>query len=129
LQARGLDCVRPRDAACDETARLIMEELVHGVVRPETVARLQKTVAGLPACGCDAVVLGCTEIPLIIDDTNSPLPSLGSSRLRDGKPRCPHAAHFVHHAACGRSILPLRAAWFERSVARFGPHEDEDRWD
>jgi aspartate racemase len=30
--------------------------------------------------GCDAVVLGCTEIPLIVDDTNSPLPTLDSTR-------------------------------------------------
>jgi aspartate racemase len=31
--------------------------------------------------GCDAVVLGCTEIPLIVDDSNSPLPTLDSTRL------------------------------------------------
>jgi aspartate racemase len=31
--------------------------------------------------GCDAVILGCTEIPLIIDDANSPLPTLDSTRL------------------------------------------------
>ena len=31
--------------------------------------------------GCDAVVLGCTEIPLIIDDANSALPTLDSTRL------------------------------------------------
>jgi aspartate racemase len=31
--------------------------------------------------GCDAVILGCTEIPLLMDDTNSPLPTLDSTRL------------------------------------------------
>ena len=31
--------------------------------------------------GCDAVVLGCTEIPLILSDANSPLPTLDSTRL------------------------------------------------
>ena len=31
--------------------------------------------------GCDAVVLGCTEIPLILNDANSPLPTLDSTRL------------------------------------------------
>ena len=31
--------------------------------------------------GCDAVILGCTEIPLIIDDSNSALPTLDSTRL------------------------------------------------
>jgi aspartate racemase len=33
------------------------------------------------AGGCDAVVLGCTEIPLIMSDANSPLPTLDSTRL------------------------------------------------
>lgn len=31
--------------------------------------------------GCDAVVLGCTEIPLIVSDANSALPTLDSTRL------------------------------------------------
>jgi aspartate racemase len=35
----------------------------------------------MKAAGCDAVVLGCTEIPLIISDDNSPLPTLDSTRL------------------------------------------------
>ncbi|MGC2779501.1 MAG: aspartate/glutamate racemase family protein [Bradyrhizobium sp.] len=38
-------------------------------------------IARLKARGCDAVALGCTEIPLIIDDSNSPLPTLDSTRL------------------------------------------------
>ena len=35
----------------------------------------------MKAEGCDAVVLGCTEIPLIMSDANSPLPTLDSTRL------------------------------------------------
>jgi aspartate racemase len=35
----------------------------------------------MKAAGCDAVVLGCTEIPLIMNDGNSPLPTLDSTRL------------------------------------------------
>ena len=31
--------------------------------------------------GCDAVVLGCTELPLLIDDVTSPLPTLDSTRI------------------------------------------------
>jgi aspartate racemase len=38
-------------------------------------------IGRLAAEGCDAVVLGCTEIPLVIDDANSPLPTLDSTRL------------------------------------------------
>ena len=81
LQARGLACVRPSDAERDEMGRLIMDELVYGDFKPETVARFLAIVRNLQAKGCDAVILGCTEIPLILDDTNSPLPTLDSTRL------------------------------------------------
>ncbi len=81
LQARGLEYVRPTDSDRDDIGRLIMDELVYGVFRPETVARFQQVIQELQHRGCDAVVLGCTEIPLIIDDKNSPLPTLDSTRL------------------------------------------------
>jgi aspartate racemase len=81
LGARGIECVRPTDADRDEVGRLIMDELVYGVFRPETVARFQQAIHALQHRGCDAVVLGCTEIPLIINDKNSPLPTLDSTRL------------------------------------------------
>lgn len=81
LQAAGLECVRPSDADRDTMGRLIMDELVRGVFRPETVAVFQQVIRGFQAQGCDAVILGCTEIPLIIDDGNSPLPTLDSTRL------------------------------------------------
>lgn len=81
LRARGLECVRPTDAERDELGRLIMEELVCGIFRSETTARIQQVIQSFKERGCDAVILGCTEIPLIIGDTNSPLPTLDSTRL------------------------------------------------
>jgi len=81
LAARGIACVRPGDAARDETSRIIMEELVPGLIKPASVATFQSVIRDLQVQGCDAVVLGCTEIPLIIDDGNSALPTLDSTRL------------------------------------------------
>lgn len=81
LLARGLDYVRPDEEERREIGRLIMEELVYGDFRPGTVVYFQRVIDGLKASGCDAVVLGCTEIPLIIDDENSSLPTLDSTRL------------------------------------------------
>ena len=81
LRARGLDFVRPSDAERDAMGRLIMDELVAGVQGPHQVAFFQQVIAGMRAQGCDAVVLGCTEIPLVIGDGNSPLPTLDSTRL------------------------------------------------
>ena len=81
LSARGLETVRPSDAERDEMGRLIMDELVLGIFQPATVAYFQGVIRGLQSRNCDAVVLGCTEIPLIIDDRNSSLPTLDSTRL------------------------------------------------
>lgn len=82
LRARGIEAVRPADDERDEISRIIMDELVRGVFRPPAVACLQRVIRRLKEVErCDAVVLGCTELPLIIDDTNSPLPTLDSTRL------------------------------------------------
>lgn len=81
LAARGIACVRPGEDERSEINRIIMEELVPGVVKPDSVARFQAILGGLREQGCDAVILGCTEIPLIISDANSPLPTLDSTRL------------------------------------------------
>lgn len=79
--ARGLRYVRPSDAERDEIHRIIMDELVYGVFKPEAVADFQRIVGRMRDEGCDAVVLGCTEIPLIMNDANSPLPALDSTRI------------------------------------------------
>lgn len=81
LEARGLEWRRPDEADRAEMGRVIMEELVRGVFSPGAVAFFQQVIGELASEGCDAVVLGCTEIPLIIDDGNSPLPTLDSTRL------------------------------------------------
>jgi aspartate racemase len=81
LTARGLDYVRPSAAEREEINRIIMDELVYGVFKPEAVACFQRVIGRMKDEGCDAVVLGCTEIPLIMNDSNSPLPTLDSTRL------------------------------------------------
>ncbi|XAH25027.1 amino acid racemase [Xylophilus sp. GW821-FHT01B05] len=81
LAARGLDWLRPSAQERDEINRIIMDELVCGIFKPEAVAYFQRVMARMQAEGCDAVVLGCTEIPLIMSDANAPLPTLDSTRL------------------------------------------------
>ena len=81
LSARGLEWVRPAVAERDEINRIIMDELVRGIFKPDQVAYFRKVIGRLKTEGCDAVVLGCTEIPLILSDPNSPLPTLDSTRL------------------------------------------------
>lgn len=81
LRAQGLDYARPTEEERVEVGRLIMDELVCGIQSPAQVTYLAGVIDGLKAQGCDAVVLGCTELPLILHDGNSPLPTLDSTRL------------------------------------------------
>jgi aspartate racemase len=81
IVAHGLEYVRPNAAEREEINRIIMDDLVRGVFRPEAVAYFQQVIGRMREEGCDAVILGCTEIPLIMSDANSPLPTLDSTRL------------------------------------------------
>lgn len=81
LAEHGIGFVRPTDGERAETNRIIMDELVYGVFRPESVTALQLVIRRMKDEGCDAVVLGCTEIPLVVSNQNSSLPVLDSTRL------------------------------------------------
>jgi aspartate racemase len=81
LSAAGLECVKTPADKREQMNRAIMDELVCGKFTPSGVQFFQSVIEGLKAQGCEAVILGCTEIPLIINDGNSPLPTLDSTRL------------------------------------------------
>lgn len=81
LAAHDIDYLRPEPDERDGINRIIMDELVESRFTAEGIAYHQQVIAHLKDRGCDAVVLGCTEIPLIMNDGNSPLPTLDSTRL------------------------------------------------
>ncbi len=60
---------------------IIFGELVYGRFEDGARQYFRQVIAELGERGCDAVVLGCTEIPLLISEADSPLPSLDSTRL------------------------------------------------
>ena len=71
----------PDEADREKINEIIFKELVNGVF-PETSRLYFNEVAEkFKARGCDAVVLGCTEIPLIVRPEDTPLPILDSTRL------------------------------------------------
>jgi aspartate racemase len=81
LSPRGIEFLRPDMAESCEHNRIIMDELVYGVFKVDGIEAFQRTISRMKGEGCDAVVLGCTEIPLIVGDGNSALPTLDSTRL------------------------------------------------
>jgi aspartate racemase len=82
VQAQGLDYRIPNESERVEINRIIFDELVYGVFTPTALAYFQTVIARfMLEERCDAVVLGCTEIPLLISADTSPLPTLDSTRL------------------------------------------------
>lgn len=81
LSEQGIDCMSPNEEERGRINAIIFEELVRGKFLEESRGVFQRIIHRMKDAGCDAVVLGCTEIPLLIDDTNSPLPTLDSTRI------------------------------------------------
>src|SRR6516225_1535223 len=81
LPAAGIEYLVPNADERAEIDRIIFDELVNGIFRPEARTYFQQVIGRMKDEGCDATVLGCTEIPLIIDDSTSPLPTLDSTRI------------------------------------------------
>ncbi len=77
----GLDVMIPKAPARAIVHRVIYEELVRGQVRAESRKQYQDVIADMAAAGAEAVILGCTEIGLLIKPADSPLPSFDSTEL------------------------------------------------
>ncbi|HBE41142.1 MAG TPA: hypothetical protein DDW27_08060, partial [Bacteroidales bacterium] len=60
---------------------IIFGELVYGKILKESKRFFLDVISDMKSQGCDAVVLGCTEIPLIVLPDESPLPVLDSTRI------------------------------------------------
>jgi aspartate racemase len=81
LDAMGIRYLKPTEAQQDRINQIIFDELVRGEQKPESLVYFQKVIQEFKSHNCDAVVLGCTEIPLLVNDENSPLPTLDSTRI------------------------------------------------
>ncbi len=91
LAAAGITPVRATDADVALTNQLIFDELTRGIVREESRTALLGVVSRLAEAGADSVLLGCTELPLILDENVCPIPVVDSTR--------------AHIAACTKFVL------------------------
>ena len=70
----GMTPMLPGDATQKQLSRIIYDELTHGIVTDESVAYYQSAIQTLKDQGCDSIILGCTELGMLITAENSPLP-------------------------------------------------------
>jgi aspartate racemase len=81
LKAFGIEREIPDAEDRERINDIIFNELVNGLFPEASRLYLNEVSAKLKGRGCDAVVLGCTEIPLIVRPDDTPLPTLDSTRL------------------------------------------------
>jgi aspartate racemase len=81
LKAAAIEHRIPGADQRERLDRIIFDELVNARFLPRSLAYYIEVIRSFQDEGCDAVVLGCTEIPLLVPPESSPLPTLDSTRL------------------------------------------------
>lgn len=81
LKKHNLNYETPNEEQRIKINDIIFNELVYGNIKEESKKYFLNVIDELRSKGCDAVVLGCTEIPLIVMPNESPLPTLDSTRI------------------------------------------------
>src|SRR5580700_6378373 len=81
LKVAGIEHRIPGAEQREHLDQIIMDELVNAQFLPRSLTYYVEVIRSFQDEGCDAVVLGCTEIPLLVTPESSPLPVLDSTRL------------------------------------------------
>ncbi len=102
LSVRGMSRLVPEERVREQLNTAIFSELCKGVFKPETTALFVGAIDELKREGAECVILGCTEIPLIITEQNSPLPPIDSTRL---------LARYAVDLCVKESPLTVRDGW------------------
>lgn len=77
----GMTPVLPDEDTQRELSRIIFEELTHGIVKDDSIAYYESAIQTLKDQGCDSIILGCTELGMLITAENSPLPPYDTARI------------------------------------------------
>ena len=80
LEKMGISYLRPTEEQQEHINAIIFDELVRGEQTPESLFYFEQVIESFKVQGCDGVVLGCTELPLLVSESESPLPTLDSTR-------------------------------------------------
>lgn len=85
LEEHGLEVIVPEAADREIVHRVIYDELCLGVVRDESRADYRRVMAALAQRGAEAILFGCTEIDLLVDQSDSPVPVFDTTRIHAEK--------------------------------------------
>jgi aspartate racemase len=81
FERESIDYLIPDEKTVNQIDRIIFDELVYGIIKSESKEFFLQVIGDFKLAGCNAVVLGCTEIPLIVLPADSPLPVLDSTGI------------------------------------------------
>lgn len=102
LEEVGAERIVPDEPTRARLNAAIFEELCQGVFTPKTTALFVGAIEQVKSRGAECVILGCTEIPLIVTPENSPLPTLDSTRL---------LARYAVAEAMDDAPIAIRSGW------------------
>lgn len=81
LGLRGIQVLAPKAEEIDEVDRIIFQELIYGKIRPASQRSVLGVIGGMAERGCEAVILACSEAPLLVTPENSTLPVYDAADL------------------------------------------------
>jgi len=81
VERHGIEVLIPDERERETVHRVIYDELCAGEIRDDSRAEYVKIIEGLAARGAEAVVLGCTEIPLLVRPADSPIPIFDTTAI------------------------------------------------
>jgi aspartate racemase len=90
----GLTILIPDDQERQVIHEIIYDELVHGTILPASREAYRRAMANLVACGAEGIILGCTEIMLLVGQADSPVPVFDTTTI--------HAEAAIHFALASR---------------------------
>ena len=102
LAARSVECLVPGPSEQEALNRLIFDELCNGRFGADITEPFLEAIERLKEHGAEAVILGCTEIPIVVNDDNAALPTLDTTRL---------LARYAVRLAVSDAALPEAGSW------------------
>ena len=102
LQKCGLECLIPDAPMREQLNAAIFDELCQGIFNTPTTQLFLRAIDDLKSRGAECIILGCTEIPLIVTPANSPLPTLDSTRL---------LARYAVREALNERPIAIKTGW------------------